>query len=84
MQPRARFYQDRPPSPREIATKALRPDGIVFRTSFLEQLNNHAIDMVEQYGLTVTRSLDGGDVLPGFKLSLPDLFARANRRRPKR
>ncbi|MFO0929380.1 MAG: Uma2 family endonuclease [Gemmataceae bacterium] len=28
-----------------------------------------------------TGSLDGGDVLPGFKLALPELFARPHRRR---
>lgn len=31
--------------------------------------------------LTETDRLDGGDVLPGFKLALPELFARPQRRR---
>ncbi len=34
--------------------------------------------------LRPSQSLDGGDVLPGFKLSLKDLFASTRRRSPRR
>ncbi len=33
--------------------------------------------------LTADESLDGGSVLPGFRLSLQELFARAGRRRSR-
>jgi Uma2 family endonuclease len=34
--------------------------------------------------ISKTGSLDGGNVLPGFRMALKDLFARTTRRRPKR
>jgi Uma2 family endonuclease len=41
----------------------------------------HAPDRKKRLGKTGV--LDGEDVLPGFKLWLPELFARAHRKRPK-
>jgi hypothetical protein len=45
---------------RQDVTAALRPAGIVFRSALLERLNAHAIDVVVQHGIRVSRSPDGG------------------------
>ncbi len=44
---------------RLAVTAAIRPNGIRFRTGLLEQLNDHAIALAVQHGITVTRSHDG-------------------------
>ena len=48
------------PSPREVAAAALCPKHTKFRTPFLKQLNDHAIELTVRYGLTVKRNADGG------------------------
>jgi hypothetical protein len=47
------------PSPRELVVKELCPHGITFRTPLLQQLNDHAVMLAVQHGITVKRTRDG-------------------------
>ena len=58
---------------RRVVTKALRPDGIVFRNRYLESLNEHAIELAAKHRITVEQRCDGtaGAILEHRKGCVP-------------
>lgn len=51
--------RDGNPARRQAVIEALRPKGIVFRSTFLEALNTHAIDLAVKFNVTVQRNTRG-------------------------